>query len=93
MSSEQETYQMTDQTPLQMCLSPKVLRQSLIVSLVVGTILTLINQGDALFSGGQVNMIKVGLTYLVPLLVSTYGAWNMARMSQMSGLGKATAQA
>ncbi len=75
---------MTRKTPLQMCLSPKVLKQSLIVALVVGTILTLINQGDAVFSGGNINMVKVVLTYLVPLLVSTYGAWNMARMSQAS---------
>ena len=65
-----------------MCLSPKVLKQSVLVSLVVGTILTFINQGDALFSGEGVSMLKVVLTYLVPLLVSTYGAWNMARMSQ-----------
>ena len=73
---------MSNLTPLQMCLSPKVLKQSVIVALVVGTVLTLINQGDALLSGAHVSVVKVGLTYLVPLLVSTYGAWNMARMSQ-----------
>ena len=70
---------MSEKTPLQQCLAPKMLRQSLIVSAVVGTILTVINQGDAMFSG-HLNMTKVVLTYIVPFLVSTYGAWNMARV-------------
>lgn len=82
---------MNELLPLQMCLSPRVLKQSIGVALVVGTILTLINQGDALFSGDSISLVKVGLTYLVPLLVSTYGAWNMARMSQMSAMGSASA--
>jgi hypothetical protein len=41
---------------------------------VVGTILNLINQGDAIFAGASLNWIKVALTYLVPYAVSTYGA-------------------
>lgn len=44
------------------------------VALLIGTILNLINQGDAIFSGGPINWIKVVLTYLVPYAVSTYGA-------------------
>lgn len=47
--------------------------RSLRVALVVGMALCLINQGDALF-GGEVNWAKAGLTYVVPYLVSTYGA-------------------
>src|SRR4249920_4005227 len=43
-------------------------------ALVVGTILNLINQGDALFGPGPINWVKVLLTYLVPYTVSTYGA-------------------
>jgi hypothetical protein len=46
----------------------------LYVALVVGTILNLINQGDALFGPGPINWVKVLLTYLVPYVVSTYGA-------------------
>jgi hypothetical protein len=42
--------------------------------LVVGTILNLINQGDALFEGGHVNITKIILTYAVPYCVATYGA-------------------
>ena len=70
---------MNEKTPFQLCTSPKIVRQSLIVALVVGTVLTLINQGDAML-GGHLNMVKVVLTYLVPFLVATYGAWNMARL-------------
>jgi len=44
------------------------------VALVVGTVLNLINQGDALFGAGAVNWLKIGLTYVVPYCVSTYGA-------------------
>jgi len=40
----------------------------------VGTVLNLINQGDALFGAGSVNWLKAALTYVVPYCVSTYGA-------------------
>ena len=44
------------------------------VALVVGTILNLINQGDAIVGFASINWIKIFLTYLVPYAVSTYGA-------------------
>ena len=44
------------------------------VALVVGTVLNVINQGDALLSGGPIVWWKLGLTYVVPYCVSTYGA-------------------
>lgn len=46
------------------------------VSLVVGTCLTLINQGDALLDSAPTPALwwKVPLTYCVPLLVSFYSA-------------------
>jgi hypothetical protein len=44
------------------------------VALVVGTLLNLINQGDALYALSPVNWWKVAMTYMVPYLVSTYGA-------------------
>lgn len=49
-------------------------RRSFRVALVVGTVLCLINQGDALFSGAPISWPKLALTYVVPYLVSTYGA-------------------
>jgi hypothetical protein len=48
--------------------------RSLWVALIVGTILNLINQGDALVSGRPLDVLKLVLTYLVPYFVSTYGA-------------------
>jgi hypothetical protein len=55
-------------------ISDGVPRRSLWVALVVGTILNLINQGDVLLSGQRGDFTKLTLTYVVPYLVSTYGA-------------------
>ena len=51
-----------------------MVRSSLVVAVVVGSILNLINQGDALLGEEPVVLWKLGLTYVVPYLVSTYGA-------------------
>ena len=58
-----------------------MLKRSAIVALVVGTILTLLNQGDGLFAGNWNNALywKIPLTYCVPFLVATYGALAAAR--------------
>ena len=58
-----------------------MLRRSLIVAVVVGSILTLLNQGDGLLSGNWNNALywKIPLTYCVPFLVATYGALTAAR--------------
>jgi hypothetical protein len=55
-------------------MSDGVPRRSLLVALIVGTILNLINQGDALVAGMPIDGVKLLLTYLVPYCVSTYGA-------------------
>lgn len=49
-------------------------RSSLKVALLVGTVLNLINQGDALLAHAAINWPKLVLTFLVPYGVSTYGA-------------------
>jgi hypothetical protein len=56
------------------CLSDGVPKRSFIVALIVGTILNLINQGDALLGAAGLNVTKVLLTYVVPYCVATYGA-------------------
>ena len=56
------------------CVSDGVPRRSLVIALIVGTILNLINQGDALFGAANLSMIKIVLTYAVPYCVATYGA-------------------
>jgi hypothetical protein len=56
------------------CVSDGVPRRSFIVALIVGAILNLINQGDALFGDEQLNWTKLILTFAVPYCVATYGA-------------------
>ncbi len=56
------------------CVSDGVPHRSFIVALIVGAILNLINQGDALFSGDPLNWTKLILTFAVPYCVATYGA-------------------
>ena len=58
-----------------------MLRRSLIVAIVVGTILTLLNQGDILFAGSWKSPLywKIPLTYCVPFCVATYGALSNGR--------------
>ena len=56
------------------CIADGVPRRSLVVALIVGTILNLINQGDALFGEGHLNPTKIILTFAVPYCVATYGA-------------------
>ena len=54
----------------------RMLRRSFFTALVVGTLLTLINQCPALFNGDfSSNLVwKVPLTYLVPFCVTSWGA-------------------
>ena len=58
-----------------------MLRRSLVASLVVGTALTALNQGDAILSGQIAGALawKIPLTYCVPFLVATYGALSNSR--------------
>ncbi len=58
-----------------------MLKRSIIAALVVGTILTLLNQGDVLLSGSWNNALywKIPLTYGVPFMVATYGALSNSR--------------
>lgn len=66
-------------SPLRLAFSLRVIANSPAVAVMVGTALNLINQGDRLFSGAAPDLGKPARTYVVPFLVSTYGAWNMAR--------------
>ena len=51
-----------------------IVRRSVIIAVIVGTILNLIAQGDFLVEGLPLNFWKICLTYCVPYCVSTYGA-------------------
>jgi len=56
------------------CAVDGIPRRALYVALLVGTVLNLINQGDALVSGKPLDWLKLALTFLVPYCVSTHGA-------------------
>jgi len=53
---------------------PSVVARGLRVAAVVGTLLTLINQGDLLFAGQFPPLWKILLTFFVPYGVSTYSS-------------------
>lgn len=61
-----------------------VLRRAVYVALIVGTILTIINQGDVLLAGAITPLVvaKILLTYTVPYSVSTFSALSANRVRQ-----------
>lgn len=59
---------------LQTALSRNIAINALRIALVVGTVLNLINQGEALFTGGEISWPHVFLNYLVPYCVASYSA-------------------
>ena len=58
-----------------------IVRTAARTALVVGTVLTAINQGDALLTHHVTAALlwKIPLTYAVPYLVATYGALSLSR--------------
>jgi hypothetical protein len=57
-----------------------MVRRALITALVVGTILTAINQSGVIANGdaSTTTWLRVALTYCVPYCVATYGGVSMA---------------
>ena len=57
------------------CLVPARLRRTVRIALVVGTILTLVNQADAMIAGelGLALALKIGANYAIPFIVSNLG--------------------
>lgn len=72
---------------LKACLSGPILWRSLKVALIIGTVLTAINQGDIIMAGKLPLLWKVGLTYLVPFLVASYGAYSAIAAMDAAGKG------
>lgn len=59
-----------------------MLRRSLLTALVVGTVLTAINQGNLILQGDLPGSLawKIPLTYCVPFCVATWGAMINSRI-------------
>jgi hypothetical protein len=64
--------------------SPSIVRRSLILCVIVGSVLTIINHGDLLIAGQMTGRqwFKVGLTYCVPYIVSTLSSVGALRAAQ-----------
>jgi hypothetical protein len=60
---------------LRIVMRPEHLRRTVRIALVVGTILTLINQADVIAGGDAttVTWLRAGANYLVPFIVSNLG--------------------
>jgi len=60
----------------EVAISSVVIRRAFSISLVVGTALNIINQGEVFFTSdmSQINVVKLLLTYIVPYCVTTYTA-------------------
>ncbi len=66
-----------------------VVRRGLLYALIVGCVLITINHGDALMRG-EVNgrlLLKMGLTTLVPFLVSTFSSVGALRRARRQSNG------
>ena len=63
------------------------LKRSALTALVVGSILTAINQGDVILAGDTPQLVKIGLNYVVPYCVATYGAVSAKRAAWLLGKG------
>lgn len=59
---------------LRLMLAPRIARAALKVSLVVGTVLNLINNGEQLWVHHTVNLWHGLLNFVVPFCVSSYSA-------------------
>jgi hypothetical protein len=61
---------------------PPMLGRSALIAIVVGTILTAINQGDVLLAGQWSPALawKLPLTYAVPFIVATLGALGIGKV-------------
>ena len=73
---------MSQPSLLQLATSGGTPRRSLLTALVVGPILTAINQGDAVLAGTGLDWSKALLTFVVPFIVATVGAVQAKRAAQ-----------
>jgi len=66
---------MTPRDALRICFQREHLWRTIRIALVVGTMLTLINQLDVIVGGNAraITWVKAGLNYCVPFIVSNLG--------------------
>lgn len=59
---------------LRIALSHHIVINALKISVVVGSVLNLVNQGESLLHGGTISWLHLILNYLVPYCVASYSA-------------------
>jgi len=65
--------------------SSRILTRSLVVAIIVGTVLNAINQGAEILHGQHLNLLKLLLTYSVPFMVSSHGAYSaLTRLDELT---------
>ena len=52
----------------------RIVKNAMTISLVVGTILNFVNQGENILSGQNIKWFQLVLNYFVPYCVSSYSA-------------------
>jgi len=74
-------------TRLEIALRPRVVRRALTYAVVVGAVLIAINHGDALLAGElpPARLVRMGLTVVVPYLVSTLSSVAAIREAERRG--------
>lgn len=71
-----QTKGLLDRGALKKAFSPPTVVRSLIVAAIVGVILNVINQGAEIVGGKPPDVIKLLLTFAVPFLVASFGAYS-----------------
>lgn len=71
----------TTREALHLWFSPRTLAKTVKIAAVVGTLLSLINQGSVILSGDATvaTWVRVGLNYIVPFCVSSLGYLSATR--------------
>ena len=69
---------------LRLMRQPRIVREALKVSLVVGSVLNVINNGEQFWTHHAVNLWQVAMNFVVPYCVSSYSA---ARNEAQRGRG------
>ena len=67
-------------------MEPSVRKRALKVALLVGSILAVINHGDAVLAGTATATVwmKIGLTFLVPYCVATFASVQAVRQQRIN---------
>lgn len=64
-----------------------IIKRSLVVAAIVGTVLNIINQGNVVMASGSLDVFKCILTYMVPYCVATYSAVKALATQPNSDMG------